>query len=386
MKRGDIVIGASEAATALDLDEHRTPLQLYAEKVGLIDRDDEDSEAAWLGRHLEHSIADAFAEKHDVILAASPSLRAMSKPWLRATPDRLILPGGMSQSFRRAFDVEPDEIVGIEIKTTGLASFKPPRKLAEDWGAPGSDVVPQRYVVQTLLQALVVNEHLRIPREIVAGRSRPSKPTPLMPLIIDTREDIVVRKVIVVALLPGRGLVDYVVKADPSASAAVVGGLDLFVEQHLVPEVPPAAVTADDWRILGDALRRKADPAKVVRKIDDPDDPVSIAVGAHLAASAQLEAAEIEKARLRARLIEVIGDGYAVDTPMGRALLTAPSEKSTPRLSSKAFADDVIEILNEEAKLAPSPLTSRLLDLVAKHTKSHTTGRTLRVTPSKDKP
>lgn len=375
MKRGDIVIGASEAATALDLDDYRTPLQLYAEKVGLIDRDDEDTEAAWLGRHLEHSIADAFAEKHDVILATSPSLRATSKPWLRATPDRLILPGGMSQSFRRAFDIDPDEVVGIEIKTTGLASFKPARKLAEEWGAPGSDVVPQRYVVQTLVQAGVVNEHL-------VARER----SPLMPMLVDARPDLVVRRVLVVALLPGRGLVEYVVRSDPSAVAAVVGALDLFVEQHLVPEVPPAPQTADDWRILGDALRRKADPAKVVRKIDDADDPVSIAVGAHLAATAQLEAAEIEKARLRARLIEIIGDGYAVETPMGKALLTAPSEKSTPRLSSKAFADDVIEVINEEAKLAPSPLTTRLLDLVEKHTKSHTTGRTLRVTPAKDKP
>jgi len=347
MRKDLIRIGASEAAAPLGLSEWVSPTRYYAEKLGLVERDG-DSEAAFLGRHVEHSVASAFAEKHDVRLSPWASVRSVARPWLGATPDRVIFPDDMSEAFRRTFDVERDEIVLLEVKTTGLASYQPPRKIDLKWGAPHTSDIPAGYLVQAHVQAIVMAESVE-------------------PLGLD------VRKVIVPALLPGRGVVDFVVRVDWDMARNIVANLARFVDVHLVPEVPPPAEDEDDWRIFGDSLRvPMARKEKIHADVGTPLHDLLIRYRGYAHAE---EVAKLGKAQARAALIDAIGDGYGVEADnIGSVILTSPKEVTTPKIAKAAFADSVLA----EVKEHDGELADRIRALAAAHTHARPTGRVLR--------
>lgn len=352
MDKRTLRIGASEAPAALGLDEFTSPARYAAQKLGLVERDP-DNDATRLGRVLEHGVAQDFCDRHSVRLRSWPSTKSTTTPWLSATPDRVIFPDDMSHDFRQRFDIERNEVVLLECKTTGLASYQPPRKLAQVWGAPLTDQVPGKYVVQTQVQGRVMGEEL-------------------------ADLGFFVGRVFVSALLPSRGTVDYIVRVDPELGASIVGRLDHFVDEYLVKELSPPPETEDDWRMIGDLLRRDHRGEKTTIKAT-PGTKEHDALTRFAVHHRALELHGIGKEQARAELIQLIGNGYALEADeVGRVLLTSPREVSAPKLNKATLADDVVALADELRHLDPdNPMTARLAELLKKHTRQHTKGRVL---------
>ena len=125
-KRG---VGGSDAASALALDEYRTPRELYGMKTGELADEFTDNRFTRAGRVLESAIANLYAEQFGVVLrkklvpVVHPTL-----PFMRGWLDRTI------QGERAVLEIK--NVDGLVYRTSG------------EWGEPGSDQVPLRYLVQ----------------------------------------------------------------------------------------------------------------------------------------------------------------------------------------------------------------------------------------------
>lgn len=88
-------IGASDAAAVLNVSPWKGPVDLWGEKVGIIEPGDEETEAMKWGLRLEDAIADAYAEETDR-LVVNPGrwtiARSTAHPFMLATLDREIVP------------------------------------------------------------------------------------------------------------------------------------------------------------------------------------------------------------------------------------------------------------------------------------------------------
>lgn len=350
MNIDDVVIGASEAAAPLGLDPFRSPMQFFAEKVGLKD-DDEAGEAAWIGRYVEHALADMFADEHEVSLKKLESMFSLEQTWLRATVDRIIYFEDMTPAFRKAWNVEPGECIIVEAKTAGLVSKRPTYMLEQEWGAEGSDAIPPKYAVQVQLQASVLNE---IMNEMGTG---------------------FISRIIVKSLIAGYGAPYYVVNYNPSIAGTFRQELDTFIRNHLVPEVPPEARDVKDWKAYVEAKRQKMTDKIILNAT--PED-VALIEQFRLAKEMRKEM-EINEARLKAQLIDRIGKNYGIAGDFGRLLYTAGKE--SPRLRRKAFTEDLIPLLNSESRSENqqrAKFAQQLIELVKKHTRTIHTNRQLR--------
>lgn len=119
-------IGASEAGAVLGLSPFRTPTEVWLEKVGLSEPQADSPALEW-GRRLEPVVLAKYAETAGVLLTpASGPARHPGVPVLFATPDA----------------VRPDGAL-VEAKTTTSD---------EGWGEPGTDEVPEHYLVQVAVQ------------------------------------------------------------------------------------------------------------------------------------------------------------------------------------------------------------------------------------------
>lgn len=353
MRIEDVEVGASEAAAALGLSPYKTPAGLYAEKLRLVERDG-GSEATFLGTHVEHAIADAFGARNDVRPRRWPTVRGALRPWLRVSPDRVLLAEDVSTSFRREHGLDPGEAVVVEIKTTGLASFRPRSKLDAEWGEAGSSTIPIQYFVQVQLQLAAMHAVL-----VEQGKG-------------------FVTRAIVPALIPGRGLVEFVVRSDAEAQARILDGLDRFVRDHLVPEVAPEPTTADDWKAYAEQARRPQTSKEIVR-VDDGD-PLSTLLADYVATDAFLKDAEANKERLRAKVIEAIGERYGIESSTARATYSAG--KTAPKMSASGFAEEVLALARTEVtsdKSERAKFARLILDAAERNTRSAVTGRALRV-------
>src|SRR5262245_5591120 len=89
-------LGGSDAAAVLGVSPYQTPLQLFADKLGLVDPGVESEEMRW-GRLLEPLIATRYAEETERTLAPAEPYTIAVHPecdFIRATLDRVILQAG----------------------------------------------------------------------------------------------------------------------------------------------------------------------------------------------------------------------------------------------------------------------------------------------------
>lgn len=128
-------IGASEASAVLGLNPWKSPLQLYGEKLELVEPDATESEAMEWGLRLEPLIADKYA-------AATGRKLADPEPF---TLYRSRAYEFMTASFDRLITGDPRGLGVLQIKTTG--AFK-----AEDW----EDEPPVYYQVQVQQECAVL--------------------------------------------------------------------------------------------------------------------------------------------------------------------------------------------------------------------------------------
>lgn len=120
-------LGGSDAAPALGLSPYKTPFDLWQEKLGLVDRQ-EQTERQRLGTRLEDVIADEYSERTGKTLhRVNRILRHRDYPWMLANIDRRIV----------------GEKAGFEAKSVDKDAAR-----SDEWGSSGTDEVPTYYLLQ----------------------------------------------------------------------------------------------------------------------------------------------------------------------------------------------------------------------------------------------
>lgn len=115
-------IGGSDAAAVVGLSKYSTPLQVYYDKLGESDSDNE-SEAMYWGNQLEPVILKEYAERTgNTVLKPPGILRRKDAPFMLASLDGYTADGKI-----------------VEIKTAGRS---------DGWGEPGTDEIPENYLLQ----------------------------------------------------------------------------------------------------------------------------------------------------------------------------------------------------------------------------------------------
>jgi putative phage-type endonuclease len=138
-------IGGSDAAAALGLSPWKTPLSLYLEKTGDA-RPFRDNESMLWGRVLEPAIRAEYTRRTGIACASGAQLTHPKYPWMRATLD------GLSNERQPRV---------VEIKTA---------RTDRGWGEPGTDDVPQTYLLQCVHYMVVTGAQLADIALLVGGQ------------------------------------------------------------------------------------------------------------------------------------------------------------------------------------------------------------------------
>ncbi|KVD35461.1 endonuclease [Burkholderia ubonensis] len=122
-------IGGSDAAAALGVSRYKTQYQLWAEKTGRLEPENlDDVERIRFGNLMEEIIAREYARRNDVKVQRRNAIIEHPKySFMRANVDRLVV------GVRR----------GLECKNVDSLAFR-----FGEWGEPGTDQVPDEYLMQ----------------------------------------------------------------------------------------------------------------------------------------------------------------------------------------------------------------------------------------------
>lgn len=135
-------IGSSDAPAVLGVSKWRKPIDVWAEKTGVVPIDESrtvDSPRQEWGRLIEPVLVAKAAEELGLRSRKGRFRRHPVHRFLTATPDATLLRG----------DQAIDELV--EAKTTGVD---------EGWGDTGTDEIPLQYKVQAVHQAVVTGANV----------------------------------------------------------------------------------------------------------------------------------------------------------------------------------------------------------------------------------
>jgi putative phage-type endonuclease len=136
-------IGASDAAAALGLSPWVSPLELYQQKVGEAPLEVEMSDPMRFGTLLEPVIREEYARRTGrPVIHGIPQMRSPQFPWMTAN-----------------LDGRADDRI-LECKTA---------RSDQGWGEPGSDDVPQAYLLQVIHQMVVTKEQLADIAVLIGG-------------------------------------------------------------------------------------------------------------------------------------------------------------------------------------------------------------------------
>ena len=242
-------LGASEVAAALGLSPWTSPWELWARKTGRL-TEPKESEALDAGVRLEPVVI-KWAEQY-----LGPIQRGVEAA-IQGTPI-VTHPDGLTR------DGQP-----VEAKTSGVVG-----QIVGHWGEPGSDEIPEYYLVQCLVQ------------------------------LEATKADVCH----VPALLGGRGFVMYRVPSNRDVQQAIVERAVNWFEYHVIGDRPPELTAPPPLNVLK-KLRR--DPGRTV-EIDQE------LVERWQEAKERAKEAQRQADELQAAVIAALGDAEAGELPDGR--------------------------------------------------------------------
>ncbi len=126
-------VGSSDAPAICNLDPWRTPLEVYLTKTAEIT--DRDSQAKAWGRRLEDTIAQAYSEEtgRPIYRPAHAIEQHKTLPWMLCSLDRLTEVDGRGR----------------------IVECKNVRQDSDQWGSPGTDEIPDHYLIQCQHQLCV---------------------------------------------------------------------------------------------------------------------------------------------------------------------------------------------------------------------------------------
>jgi putative phage-type endonuclease len=140
-------IGASDAAAAIGVNPYQTPLDVYLEKTGQVELFN-GNEATYWGSVLEPVVASRLSEETGLKLRKhGMTITSKLYPWMGCHLD---------------FKVTGQPVV-VEIKTGGFF-------VRNDWGASGSDQIPDSVLIQVHHQMVVTGFKTALVGVLLAGQ------------------------------------------------------------------------------------------------------------------------------------------------------------------------------------------------------------------------
>lgn len=259
-------IGGSDAAASVGLSKWKTPLDLYLDKKGQIETAENES-MAW-GHKLEPVIRQEYANRTGRTVSVPPGIiRHPTVDFALMTPDGIA-----------------DDSRVLQVKTA---------RTAEGWGEPGSDEIPQEYLLQVTHEMFVTGLGVA---------------------------DVAV-------LIGGSDFRIYVVEADTELQRMLIDREREFWG-HVQRDEPPPPVNREDvkrrWRISSGAQCRASDAAESVAR--------------RLAISkAWLKLLEEQIDGTTAELQEYMTDAAELVSESGEVLATWKNIKANPRFDLDRF-------------------------------------------------
>lgn len=259
-------IGGSDAAAVLGLSKWKTPYQVWLEKRGEA-APIEDNEPMLWGRVLEPAIRQQYAERTGrTVRILDGMLRDETHPFMLANLD------GVTDDQRL-----------VEIKTT---------RSAQEWGEPGTDEVPQAYLIQ-------VQHYLSVTKLPVAD---------------------------VAVLIAGSDFRLYEVPADPELQGMIIEAEADFWKM-VQDGIPPAPRSADDVR----AIYRKAREGSI-----EADEGVLGRIASLKMLIDQRKAIEAQEDEAKLEIQKFMGHQDTL-TYSGATLVTWKESKAPERFDAAAF-------------------------------------------------
>jgi putative phage-type endonuclease len=128
-------IGSSEIGIIAGLSLYATPMAVWLEKRGILERGPQTPEQEW-GHELEDVIARRYARENDGYLVDGETVVHQTRSWMLATPDRWFVPRVVMTRWL------------LECKNVGLRQFR-------YWGPAGTDEAPPVVIGQASWQMAV---------------------------------------------------------------------------------------------------------------------------------------------------------------------------------------------------------------------------------------
>lgn len=275
-------IGGSDVAAILGLSKWRTPLQVFQEKRGELPSQPDNEAMRW-GRYLEPVVRQAYADE---------------------TGREVRVPTGMLRHPERDFMVANiDGFAGAEGQADLRLFEAKTARTAEGWGEPGTDQVPQVYLLQ-------VQHYMAVTGIDVAD---------------------------VAVLIGGSDFRIYEVPEDRELQEMLIEAEAEFWSRVQRGEPPEPVSYADMQARYGRASR----PASVVASAD-----VERAVARLRTIKAEREALDAAEEEARAVVMGALGEADTLIDPAGKTLATWKCAAPAKRLDSaalKAALPDVYE-------------------------------------------
>lgn len=282
-------VTSTDVASLMRLpDAYSSPMGVYLEKKGLLERDEVPDWMEW-GTRLQGPIVNAAADR-----LALPVEHA--DPWaLEVCPAHPVVAASLDARVLDGADRPP-----LDAKNIGF--LRP-----DEWGDDGTDQIPPRFVAQLHGQM------------VCTGAS----------------------SAYLAVLFGGRNFRLYRLARDPEIATALVQVAEDFWEGHVLADVPPPVDGSDEWtRFLS---RRRQETEAVVESTPELDRWVAQLAEAR---EALAQAEELEK-EARNHLADAIGSAAGLRGPWGR--ISYRRTKDTTKVDLEALVQTLeaqIERLN----------------------------------------
>lgn len=275
-------IGGSDVAAILGLSKWRTPLQVYQEKRGELASQPDNNAMRW-GRYLEPVVRQAYADETGRVVYGGPNqiIRHPQHEFAIVSPDGW---------------TDDDRV--FEAKTA---------RTAEGWGEPGTDEIPQAYLLQVQHAMLVMELSLA---------------------------DVAV-------LIGGSDFRIYEVSADRELHAMLIDAEAEFWSR-VQRGVPPDPVSYADMQAR---YGRASRSASVVASVD-----VERAIERLRAIKAERETLDAAEEDARAVVMDALGENDTLIDPAGKTLCTWRAAAPAKRLDSAALKAELPDVYERFVK------------------------------------
>jgi len=249
-------IGASDAAAVVGMSPWLTPLELYLDKTGQkIDRPM--TQAQRMGLKLEPIVAEMYAEETgNEIRIPEPLQKHPETPWIMANPDR----------------ETADQSINIQIKTTAFRD--------DEWGSPGTDEVPDQYLIQVQHEMYVTGQEI----------------TDLAVLFLAQKEFAI-----------------YPIKRSERLIETLIEQETAFWKDHVEPRIPPEPDFDHPTTLKLLSLMYNKVEDKPVEICDEDITKVAFLVSSYKDAGERIKELNKQRDHAKARMLSIMGESNYVD-------------------------------------------------------------------------